>query len=116
MADYRPVEAASKILKVFSLYPSLATRKGPFFPTTPSLSAFPSWSRSQPVWELERIDFLSPERGNVWEEMSPITSMEGEAMGQGETGESWKSPNSSQDEQKFLFVAVQVLNDKKWHN
>ena len=45
--------------------------------------------------------------------MSPITSIEGEAMGQGETGESWKSPNSSQDEQKFLFVAVQLVNDKK---
>ena len=36
--------------------------------------------------------------------MSPIANMEGEAMGQGETGESWKSPNSSQEEQKFHFV------------
>ena len=48
--------------------------------------------------------------------MSPITNMEGEAMERGETGESWKSPNCSQEEQKFHFLAVQLLNEKKWHN
>lgn len=104
-------------LQVFSLYPSLATRKGPFFPTTLSSLPFPSWSRSQPVWTRKDRFSQSEERLRCHHHQHG-----GEKQWDREKlGRSWEiTPSSSQDEQKFLFVAVQVLNDKSslfhlWH-
>ena len=94
--------------KIFSLYSSLATRKGPFIPTALSPSAFPSWSGSQPVCKLERVDFLCL---GDWEETSSIINTEREAMGQGRNWE--ESPNSSQEEQRFLFAVNQLPNEEE---
>lgn len=52
-------------------------------------------------WELQEALLSAGES----EHSSFITNMEEEVMGRG-AGKSVKSPNSSQKEQKFLFISV----------